>query len=430
MQKKDASYLNFGSFRIHKAWVMLAGSCVLQSATLAIVLGCCGLFFVPVCEELGFARAEIAAFQTAYFLSMIPAMPLAGRIIAKYNIRVVTTISTIAVACAAALMGTYSYSWQWLVSGVIFGTFGCLVFHLPLVVMVGNWFYKRTGLAMGLGAAMSAVAIVILSPLIQNIISTLGWRTAYFFEAGLMLILALPWTLFVFRRKPSDIDAFPYSGGNQGKGDDSEKDAENVKELERGVPAKAALKSIPFAMVFIFAGFAAIIGSGFDSHIPGFANSIGFDATFGAMMLSALAFGSFCEKMVMGIINDRFGVWVGVVCEIIIITSSIIALIILRNPILVLVATVFFGTQDSLTSVSLPLLVKKLFGTKDYAQIYSWARVGAGVFGSFASVMVGMSWDVYGSYVPAFLVAICICVLIAAIIFVAHRTKNRLQWVE
>ena len=68
-----------------------------------------------------------------------------------------------------------------------------------------------------------------------------------------------------------------------------------------GVPLARALRSVPFVMLFLFAGIAAMIGSGFDSHLPGYANSLGLSAEFGAYLVSALAFGSFCEKLIMGL---------------------------------------------------------------------------------------------------------------------------------
>lgn len=421
------SYVRVGSLKLHKAWVTLIGCCFLQAATLAPIMGCQGNFIIPICDELGCGRGEISVFNTAYWLSMIPALPICGRILARHDMRRVTTLCTIVVAAAVALMGLYTQPWMWILSGIVFGTFGCCVFTIPLVTMIGNWFSKKTGMAMGIATAVSALAIVVLSPILQQCIESFGWRTAYFVEAGIVVVFSLPWTIFVFRREPKEWNARPY-----GLDDETRQKAEKETGVSfgasTGVPLNHALKSIPFVSLFIFAGVAAMIGSGFDSHLPGYADSLGMTAEYGAIMISALSFGSFCEKLIMGWVNDRFGVWWGVTCEFVIVAIGIIGLLMLRNPTLLLAATFCFGVQDSFTNVSLPLLVRKLFGRRSYTEIFSWARMGAGIFGSFASVLVGLTYDVSGSYVPAFLGAFALVVIGSICVLIAHATRKELVW--
>lgn len=429
MLTNQGSYVTIGSFKLHKAWIILIGCCFLQAATLAPIMGCQGNFIVPICDELGCGRSEISVFNTAYWLSMIPALPVAGRILAKYDTRKVMTVSTLAVALAAGAMGFYTAPWMWICSGIVFGTFGCCVFTIPLVSMIGNWFHKRTGVAMGIATAVSALAIVVLSPFLQGCISQFGWRNAYFVEALIVVVFALPWTIFVFRDEPAQWDAEAYGLDDQANAELQERTGLDFHG-QPGVPLMRALRSVPFVMLFLFAGIAAMIGSGFDSHLPGYANSLGLSAEFGAYLVSALAFGSFCEKLIMGWVNDRFGVWAGVTTEFVMVCVGVAGLLMLREPTLLLAFTFLFGVQDSFTNVSLPLLVRKVFGSRDYTQIFSWTRMGAGIFGSFAAVLVGLSYDVTGSYTPAFLGAFVGVLLGAAFVFVTFRTMRTLVWVD
>ena len=429
MLTNQGSYVTIGSFKLHKAWIILIGCCFLQAATLAPIMGCQGNFIVPICDELGCGRSEISVFNTAYWLSMIPALPVAGRILAKYDTRKVMTVSTLAVALAAGAMGFYTAPWRWICSGIVFCTFGCCAVPSPLVSLIGNWFHKRTGVAMGIATAVSALAIVVLSPFLQGCISQFGWRNAYFVEALIVVVFALPWTIFVFRDEPAQWDAEAYGLDDQANAELQERTGLDFHG-QPGVPLARALRSVPFVMLFLFAGIAAMIGSGFDSHLPGYANSLGLSAEFGAYLVSALAFGSFCEKLIMGWVNDRFGVWAGVTTEFVMVCVGVAGLLALRDPTLLLVFTFLFGVQDSFTNVSLPLLVRKVFGSRDYTQIFSWTRMGAGIFGSFAAVLVGLSYDVTGSYTPAFLGAFVAVLLGAAFVFVTFRTMRTLVWVD
>lgn len=84
----------------------------MQAGCLGAVLDACGVFFVPVCEDLGFARSEISLYLTFYFIATIFAMPIVGKWVSKYNINRVLSIAFILVVAAVAAMGFYSEPWQ------------------------------------------------------------------------------------------------------------------------------------------------------------------------------------------------------------------------------------------------------------------------------------------------------------------------------
>ena len=72
--------------RFHYAWLILIGCCFMQAGGLGAVLDAAGVFFVPVCDSLGFSRSEISLYLTFYFIATVFAMPLVGRWITRFNI--------------------------------------------------------------------------------------------------------------------------------------------------------------------------------------------------------------------------------------------------------------------------------------------------------------------------------------------------------
>lgn len=420
------SYIRIGRIRIHRAWLMLIGCSIMTAGTLGAIFGGCGVFYVPICNDLGFARNEIASWQQAHFLSMIPAMPLAAKAIERFNIRTVMSVSAIACAVAAALMGTYTQIWQWVCSGIVYGTFGTCLMQLPQATILGNWFQKKTGLAMGISTAVGSIGSATFALVFANIIQASSWHTAYFVQGAIVAVSSLPFTLFVFRLRPSDVGATPY-GYNPA---DSQAKRTPTPQTERGVPFKKGLLSLAFAMIFLFAGIAALIGSGFDAHLPGYAESIGYSALFGASLVSALQLGSFCEKLIMGWANDRFGIQRTVYIEFIVVAAGMLGLVLFRSEAGLLIAAFLFGVQDSFTSISLPLLLRKFFGERDFTQYYAWARIGSGLFGSFGSRLVGLSFDTTASFVPAFLGALGLCAVGAAVVTIARISSRKLPWTD
>lgn len=425
MSNLDKSYLTLGKFKFHRAWIMLIGCCFIQATTGAMLFGCFGNFIVPVCEELGCGRSEIGIFQTTYFIAMIPAFPVAAKLLARFSIRSVMSLSLLGLALSTILMGLYNNPWQWAISGTLAGIFSCMVFHIPPVTLVTNWFQKRVGIAMGASTAVGALAIVFLSPVLTEFIVSFGWRMTFFVEAGIMVAFSLPWCLFVFIDKPQDIGALPY--GQNGSDSVSEVDDKKTMTVKKEGVSNKLLFSIPFIMLFCFSGITAIIGKGYDPHIPGYMGTLGFDAAFGALMVSALNLGSFIEKLVMGWVNDRFGVWRGAAIEIVIVLLGVIGLMVFRSPLLLLASAFLFGVQDSLSAVSLPLIVRAVFGKRNYASIYAWTRVGGGVFGSFSTMMIGASYDITQSYMPALILAIGFCLAGGLTVFVAYKTKEQAE---
>ena len=114
--------------------------------------------------------------------------------------------------------------------------------------------------------------------------------------------------------------------------------------------------------------------------------------------------------------------------ELVVIALGIIGFITLHNPVLLAISAVMFGVQDSLMSVSLPLLIREIFGSRNYTQIHAWIRTGVGLFGSFSGVLVGMSYDSLGSFVPAFVILIGTCVFAMGCVALAYWDKRKLVW--
>ena len=192
---RDRQVLIMRSFfgtRVHYAWLILIGCCFMQAGGLGAVLDAAGVFFVPVCDSLGFSRSEISLYLTFYFIATVFAMPLVGRWITRFNINRLLSVSFLLVIAAVAAMGFYTEPWQWWVSGIVFGLAGSFIFVMPAPILIGNWFHTRKGIALGVAMSFSGIGGAILSPVFTLFIQTFGWREAYLIAAVVMGVLVLP----------------------------------------------------------------------------------------------------------------------------------------------------------------------------------------------------------------------------------------------
>lgn len=414
--------------RMHYAWLILIGCCFMQAGGLGAVLDAAGVFFVPVCNDLGFTRSELSMYLTFYFIATVFAMPVVGKWITKYNINRLLSIAFALVVLGVALMGLYTQPWQWWISGIIFGLAGSFIFVVPAPILIDNWFAKRKGLALGVAMSFSGIGGAILSPLFTLLIQNVGWRSAYFIAAGAIALLVLPWTMFVFKLRPSDIGLTPYGWTEQHELDERRR-VEQQHSLA-GVPLKKALKTVPFVCMFLFAGLIAYF-AGFNSHLPGYAQSIGYSALIGSSLLTAVMVGNVIEKLVVGWLNDKVGVQFTVNIQLAMVAMGFLGFMFAGNNLVLLyISAFFFGAQNSLVSVSTPLLIRHLFGERDFAPLFTYARIGTGVIGCLGPVTVAAIFDATGSFIPAFGLGIGITLLGFVVVRLAYAFRSKLAWVE
>lgn len=397
----------------------------MQAGGLGAVLDACGVFFVPICEDLGILRSELSLYLTVYFIATIFAMPLVGKWISKYNINKVLSIAFLLVATAVAAMSFYTEPWQWWISGAVFGIAGSFIFVVPTPILISNWFSVHRGLALGIAMSFSGIGSAILGPAFTAIIESFGWREAYLIAAIVISILVLPWTLFVFKLKPEDIGMKPYGWKNK----PNEQTVRTRDEADTGdnISFRKPLRSVSFVCMFLFAGLIAYF-AGFNSHLPGYAQSLGFSALTASTMLTAMMLGNIVEKLLVGWLNDRVGVEFTVNIQLCMVALGLFGFMISGdNLTLLYLSAFFFGAQNSLVSVSTPLLIRKIFGERDFPQIFTYARIGTGAIGCLGPVTIAAVFDATGTFYPAFAIGLGIVFVSFVCVRVGCAFKNKIR---
>lgn len=406
---------------IHYAWWIMIGCCFLQAGTLGAIMNSGGIFLVPICDDLGFDRGAIALYLTFYFIATTFTYPLVARFLPRWNFRVFLTVCFLILAATEASMGLFTELWQWYVAGVVFGIAGALVFVVASTVLIENWFVEKRGTALGIAMCGSGIGGVVFPILGNMLIETIGWRMAYPTIALIICILVLPWTMFVFRLHPSELGLEAYGAEHAAKLDEEAAHA-------KGIPAKKAIMTLAFVCVFVYAGIEALF-SGYNNHLPGFAESIGYSAAFGASILSLAQLGYTVATLVMGWVTDKIGVAASTYITLGITAASLLGFSFLQDEIPLLVAAFVFGMNSVIITISVPTLISELFGKKYFAQILSYSRM-SGIVGCFGAAAVGACYDVTGSYVGSFLAGIVILAICAVLVGVAltQRKKLRARW--
>src|SRR5256886_1381856 len=105
-------------------------------------------------------------------------------------------------------MSLVTQLWQpYLLYGLV-AALGMSTAYVPCNTTVVKWFVARRGLAVGLASSGAGVGTVVLPPVAQLLVTTVGWRTAYvIFGVGIFVLLNL--VAQVMRRDPESLGLHP-----------------------------------------------------------------------------------------------------------------------------------------------------------------------------------------------------------------------------
>lgn len=194
---------------IHYGWFMVAIT-FLTTICSSAAISLAGILVLPLIQEFGWGRADIAAVMALMLLLFAGTAPFAGAIMLRYGL-----CRTVATAVAMTLLGLWLTArmatlWQFSIGfGALLGiAAGVLALALPASI-ANRWFTERRGLAMGILTAAFAAGQLTFMPTNAWLATQYGWRMALLPVAiGCALCLVL-YVLFG-RDWPADVEIAPY----------------------------------------------------------------------------------------------------------------------------------------------------------------------------------------------------------------------------
>ena len=411
--------------KIFYGWWIVVGCCFLQGCCLGLMMNSAGIFYTPVCEELGIGLGPLALYLTVYFFVTTFSYPFVARILPKYNINIVLSAAVIICVAAMALMSTYTEVWQWYISGAMYGIGGAFIFVVAATVLIENWFFKKRGLALGICQCCSGIGGAIFPIVGTMLINQVGWRSTYLILALVAAVLVLPWTLLVFKYKPEDKGLKPY-------GYDELEGAKASDKVEYpGVPAKKAFATVAFWALFLYGGVEALM-SGYNTALPTFGVSIGLGDMFGSTMLSLSMIGYVFATVFIGWLTDKIGVIIPSFITLGITALALFGFAMFRDSLPLSICAFFFGMNSVIITISMATLVSDIFGKRDYAKILSYLRM-SGCIAAFGSSAIGFIYDATGRFDISFYAGIGILAFCAILVTIAVSQKKKIRnsvWVD
>jgi MFS family permease len=175
------------------------GVSVYLPATTALLVG-------PLHKAMGWSAPQIFLALTFATTSTIIAAPMVGALIDRFGARRVVCISFV---CEGLLIASCRYldgDIHWLYARyAAFALFGTGTTAIGFSSLISRWFNRRRGVALGIALAGLGVGGVFWSLATQWLFDLVGWRDAFAWLGGVVVVLVAPLLALLLRDDPATL---------------------------------------------------------------------------------------------------------------------------------------------------------------------------------------------------------------------------------
>jgi MFS family permease len=398
-------------------WWVAAAAAGIEFANAATAIGILTVFVIPMSQEFGWSRTQIAgATSLGAILGAILA-PFSGWLVDRLGARLVLVFggTVVVLGClylsmAQALLGFY----------VAFTL--CRISDQGLIkigasVSAGKWFLRYRGRATGLVFFASSAGVIVMAPVVQLIITQWDWRAAWVVLAAVMLCVGVIPSALIIRRQPEDlgltIDGGPLTPANI--------DGPAQRDSELQWPLLEVIRTPAFWMILASLFIVSTATSGIGLHLvpyliqqgltPGAAvGAISVMSTAGA--LGALATGFAAERtspkllMTLTYLLGAASLWVLIIAD-------------------TLPETYLFALLQGLVGSGVntlaPIVWASYYGRRTLGTIFGLSRAAQVIGFAIGPLVSAIVYDATGTYRQAFISFSLVAVAASLLVMAARR---------
>lgn len=398
-----------------------------------VVMNGFSIFFVAILDEFGWERATTALAFSTFTVVYGLFSPVVGSAVDRFGPRVVIPIGSVILAGGLAACSMVSEAWHlYLAYGVLAAIGVNAVGTMVNMTVLTNWFSRRRGAAIGFASAGIGVGMLVLVPLLQYVIDTAGWRTAYIVLATIIIVTLPPLAIIFHRHRPEDMGLRP----DGAPATEKVVDAAPVRQMRivdeawarRNWTVGSAIATRRFWFLFFGLLFGMVAMQSIMVHQVAYLTDRGFDPMLGATVVALVGIFGSVGKVFWGWLSDRLGregaYTLGLAC--------LVAGVLLLSGIAdssqvwpVYVYTLVFGFGYGVFAPMIPSSSADLFQGKHFGAILGFLYIGTGSGSALGPWASGLVFDLTGSYSWAFVMTITAAALSVAGFWLAGPRKVR-----
>ena len=168
---------------------------------------------------------------------------------------------------------------------------------------------------------------------------------------------------------------------------------------------------------------------GYYLQLASYGTAEGFTAAFGARMTALCMVGNVASKLFLGWYYDRAGIRRAMYLGLAVVAAAFSALLV-RGAWWLCVGSLGAGFAMGMSCVMTPILVREIFGSRDYGRISAIVTIFTTVGVPIATVSLGFLYDAVGSYRPGMVMGVAVTAACMVLTEAALRMGRRLPAVE
>ncbi len=371
-----------------------------------------GVFIKPLEAEFHWDRASLSGAAALSLFLLGAVGPFVGRLADRWGPRRVVALSLLVLGVGTMASAFVGKLWHvYLASGMLMAVGAGGVGMATAATVAARWFETHRGLVIGLlGGAISAGQLIVV-PLAMGLTLSFGWRQSYLWLGLGLLVLILPFAIWLVRNDPRDKGLAPYGAGRAvpSRGMTSLPAEARVSVSEAAqVPAFWLLCATFFVCGYTSSGLVL-------THLIPHSMEHGFSEMAAAQALGVMGAMNIVGTVASGWICDRFGRKGPLAFYYFVRGLSLLFLLYVWNvPSLQLFAALF-GLNYISTVPPTTTLTANIFGRYSVGELSGWIFFSHQVGAALGAAIGGWVFDGTGSYAWAFVSAAVLAILAAGL---------------
>lgn len=376
-------------------WYILASMMIAQAITIGGTYYIYGVLTAAINADFKASQASTNTGISIMLIAMSVLGPICGGIIDRRGTKSLLYLGAISFALGFACLSLAQQMWHvTLVFGTLFvaGQF----FFGPIIanVLITRWFHDQRGLAFGLSASGFSIGGFILPPVMQSLITEIGWRpTTLVFSIG-VAVIALPMVWLLKPDNPSN-QAF---------------ETEMTEPVSW--PTRRLLKNRNFWLIALITGALMFCHSGISINLVAHARHVGITALDAASLMSLFALFGIVGKISIGVAIDRYSALVAVHSSVVFTAIAMVVFLSSQSYAALLAGAACLGfALGGLAPVQYAMIAEH-FGVVGYGRIVG--LLGLVTFwGQTSPVIAAAVFDKTGCYTPNFIAVLVVLTVVA-----------------
>ncbi len=382
----------------YHGWNIIAVTLLIQGVTLGLITYSFTLWIAPFKEAFGAAQGTILVAASIANVGMGLFAPVAGRLIDKLSIRLMTLVGIIIFCTGYFLISLTTAIWQVIALYATLLPIGALLGGpLASQVMTTRWFENNRGTALGISSIGTSLGGVLLPPIVAALIVSMGWRLAHVVLAIAAVAIMTPALWFVIRdREESDIE--PGKPGSR----DTDRGTGPPPDVFPDWQSAQILKSKTLWVLASFMGPMMLVMTSIQFNIAPIAEEAGIASQRAAFVVSTAALAMVFGKLLFGFLSDRIEhrniIWMAT-------GSMLLCLMLLQAassfwPLIVAIA--LMGLAGGGMMPVLGVIIASRYGPANFGRVNGMLAPFITLF-AFGPVLIGYLREALGSYDPIYI---------------------------